>query len=247
MPGWRRPAIRASDPALPSSRRVQRHGSCPLEILRRCSRGSRGAERLLCEIDERSCRRRVREINRSDRRPHSEGSGCFRRLLRRPGGSVVVDENVDTRSCKTERDRSTDAYAATRDDSDSPLKFHTGERNPHRGGPLPSSRGVAPGPPILSVVSKEDPKLGRWILPVIVIALIGFTYLFVNALPPAEIPVGTTTTVAAQNTTTTAPETATTTTLPADIATFLQLVDSYAATANAIANNIDAANLSLIH
>jgi hypothetical protein len=91
-------------------------------------------------------------------------------------------------------------------------------------------------------VSKEDPKPGRWILPVIVIALIGFTYLFVNALPPAEIPVGTTTTVAAQNTTTTAPDTTTTTTLPADIATFLQLVDSYAASANVIANDIDAAN-----
>ena len=35
-------------------------------------------------------------------------------------------------------------------------------------------------------MSKEDPKHGRWILPVTIAALIGFTYLFVTALPPAE-------------------------------------------------------------
>ena len=66
---------------------------------------------------------------------------------------------------------------------------------------------------IFSRVSKEDPKHGRWILPVVVAALIGFTYLFVNALPPAEIPVGTTTTTVAAETTTTT-ELVTTTTEP---------------------------------
>jgi hypothetical protein len=91
-------------------------------------------------------------------------------------------------------------------------------------------------------VSKEDPKPGRWILPVIVAALIGFTYLFVNALPPGEIPVGTTTTIAAQDTTTTVPESTTTTTLPPEIAKFLELVDGYSAAANQIANDIDTAN-----
>jgi hypothetical protein len=91
-------------------------------------------------------------------------------------------------------------------------------------------------------VSKEDPKRGRWILPVVVAALIGFTYLFVTALPPAEIPVGTTTTVAASETTTSVPDSTTTTTLPADIAAFLSLVDNYEATANSIANDIDDAN-----
>jgi hypothetical protein len=90
-------------------------------------------------------------------------------------------------------------------------------------------------------VSKEDPKHGRWILPVVIAALIGFTYLFVTALPPAEIPVGTTTTVVASETTTTAP-TETTTTLPADIAAFLSLVDGYEATATTIANDIDDTN-----
>lgn len=91
-------------------------------------------------------------------------------------------------------------------------------------------------------MSKEDPKHGRWILPVVVAALIGFTYLFVTALPPAEIPVGTTTTVAASETTTSVPDSTTTTTLPADIAAFLNLVDDYDATANSIANDIDDAN-----
>ena len=91
-------------------------------------------------------------------------------------------------------------------------------------------------------MSKEDPKHGRWILPVVVAALIGFTYLFVNALPPAEIPVGTTTTVVAAETTTTAAAAVTTTTLPADIAAFLQLVNGYASDATKINTDIDAAN-----
>jgi hypothetical protein len=91
-------------------------------------------------------------------------------------------------------------------------------------------------------VSKEDPKHGRWILPVVVAALIGFTYLFVNALPPAEIPVGTTTTVVAAETTTTTTSAATTTTLPADIAAFLQLVNGYASDAVKINTDIDTAN-----
>ena len=91
-------------------------------------------------------------------------------------------------------------------------------------------------------MSKEDPKHGRWILPVVVAALIGFTYLFVNALPPAEIPVGTTTTVAAAETTTTTAAATTTTTLPADIAAFLQLVNGYASDATKINSDIDTAN-----
>jgi hypothetical protein len=91
-------------------------------------------------------------------------------------------------------------------------------------------------------VSKEDPKHGRWILPVVVAALIGITYLFVNALPPAEIPVGTTTTTVASETTTTTVAGTTSTTLPSDLAAFLQLVDGYASDATTIAGEIDAAN-----
>ena len=39
---------------------------------------------------------------------------------------------------------------------------------------------------IFSRVSKEDPKHGRWILPLVVLALVAFTYTFVNNLPAAE-------------------------------------------------------------
>ena len=91
-------------------------------------------------------------------------------------------------------------------------------------------------------MSKEDPKHGRWILPVVVAALIVFTYLFVNALPPAEIPVGTTTTTVAAETTTTTIAATTTTTLPADIAAFLQLINGYASDAAQINSDIETAN-----
>ncbi len=93
-------------------------------------------------------------------------------------------------------------------------------------------------------MSKEDPKHGRWILPAVVAALIGFTYLFVNALPPAEIPVGTTTTVVASGTTTTtsAGAVTTSTSLPPEIDAFLRLVDGYAADATQIQADLDAAN-----
>ena len=93
-------------------------------------------------------------------------------------------------------------------------------------------------------MSKEDPKHGLWILPVVVAALIGFTYLFVNALPPAEIPVGTTTTVVASGstTTTTSGGTTTTTSLPPDIDAFMRLLDGYAGDATQIQSDLDAAN-----
>ncbi len=92
-------------------------------------------------------------------------------------------------------------------------------------------------------MSKEDPKHGRWILPAVVAALIGLTYLFVNALPPAEIPVGTTTTVvASESTTTTVADGTTSTTLPSDFAAFIELIDGYAGDGTTIAADVDAAN-----
>jgi hypothetical protein len=82
---------------------------------------------------------------------------------------------------------------------------------------------------MLTVVSKEDPKPGRWILPVVIIVLIGFTYVFVNALPPADVAASTTTT--APTTTTTTLGSTTTSTLPTDILAFLAEVDRFEATA----------------
>jgi hypothetical protein len=78
---------------------------------------------------------------------------------------------------------------------------------------------------MLSVVSKEDPKPGRWILPIVIAVLIGFTYVFVNALPAADIAASTTTTL--PPVTTTVGQTTTSTTLPTDILAFLQELDRF--------------------
>jgi len=78
---------------------------------------------------------------------------------------------------------------------------------------------------MLSGVSKEDPKPGRWILPIVIVTLIGFTYVFVNALPAADVSASSTTTVPTTTTTTVAPTT--TSTLPNDILAFLAEVDRF--------------------
>jgi hypothetical protein len=80
-------------------------------------------------------------------------------------------------------------------------------------------------------VSKEDPKHGRWILPLVVLALVAFTFTFVNSLPAAET--ATTITVAGETTTTipTTPEETTTTTLPEEIIAFVATVDSLSTSA----------------
>jgi hypothetical protein len=83
-----------------------------------------------------------------------------------------------------------------------------------------------PGRTIFAPVSKQDPKHGRWILPLVVLFLVAFTYTFVNNLPPAETP--TTTTEAAGGTTTTTPEeeTTTTTSLPPEVVEFAATADA---------------------
>jgi hypothetical protein len=78
-------------------------------------------------------------------------------------------------------------------------------------------------------VSRQDPKPGRYILPVVIAALIGVTYVFVNALPPVDIT--TTTTTAISNTASTVPETTTTSTLPSELLAFLAEVDRFEADA----------------
>lgn len=89
-------------------------------------------------------------------------------------------------------------------------------------------------------MSRLDPKPGRWILPLAVVGIIGFTGVFVNALPPAEEEVAddatapangptsddTTTTVAAISEATT-----TTTTIPPEIEDFLLFADTVSTTA----------------
>lgn len=89
-------------------------------------------------------------------------------------------------------------------------------------------------------MSKEDPKPGRWILPIVIVALIGFTYVFVNALPAADIAASTTTTLPP---TTTVPDTTTTSsTLPTDVLAFLQELDRFENVANDLQVEMDATN-----
>ncbi len=78
-------------------------------------------------------------------------------------------------------------------------------------------------------MSRQDPKPGRYILPVVVAALIGVTYVFVNALPPVDITTSSTSTVAVASAT--APETSTTSTLPSEAVAFLGEVDRFQAVA----------------
>ncbi len=93
---------------------------------------------------------------------------------------------------------------------------------------------------MLTPVSKEDPKPGRWILPIVIAVLIGFTYVFVNALPPADIAASTTTTLPAV--TITVAQTTTSTTLPTDLLAFLQELDRFENVANDLQIQMDAVN-----
>jgi len=93
---------------------------------------------------------------------------------------------------------------------------------------------------MLSVVSTTDPKPGRWILPAVIVALIGFTYLFVNALPPADVAASTSTT--SSTTSTTIAATTTSTTLPNDILAFIQEVERFEAEALVLQADLELTN-----
>jgi len=92
-----------------------------------------------------------------------------------------------------------------------------------------------PGGTIFAPVSKEDPKHGRWILPLVVLALVAFTFTFVNNLPAAETP-SSTTAAAGGDTTTTVPEeeTTTTTSLAPEVVAFASTADALATQADTL-------------
>ena len=93
---------------------------------------------------------------------------------------------------------------------------------------------------MLTLVSTTDSKPGRWILPIVILALIGFTYLFVDALPPADVAASTSTTTSSTTTTTLPPST--TTTLPNDILAFLQEIDRFETESRALQADLDQVN-----
>ncbi len=85
---------------------------------------------------------------------------------------------------------------------------------------------------LLGSMSRLDPKPGRWLLPLVVVGLIAFTWVFVNALEPASDATsdvtGTTREPAPSDTTTTTQAvsaTTTTTTIPPEVAAFLVAAD----------------------
>jgi len=89
-------------------------------------------------------------------------------------------------------------------------------------------------------VSREDPKPGRWILPLVVAGLIGFTYVFVNALPAAEVSSPDTPAASTSTTTSTTvePTSSTSTTLAPGVNAFIE------ATTNLEDNVTDLADLA---
>ncbi|MFH1329406.1 MAG: hypothetical protein ABIJ48_01910 [Actinomycetota bacterium] len=80
-----------------------------------------------------------------------------------------------------------------------------------------------------------DPKHGRWILPLIILAMVVLTITFVNSLEPAESEAGTTTTVLP-------PSTTTTTTLPIEVTAFMVTLDVYETQAEAFLGDVQGIN-----
>lgn len=98
------------------------------------------------------------------------------------------------------------------------------------------------GRTIFAPVSRQDPKHGRWILPLVVLALVAFTYTFVNNLPPAPSPTSSTV-VGEDTTTTTVPTDETTTTaLPDDVVAFMSTADTLAATSATLSETAQSIN-----
>ncbi|GBE23035.1 MAG TPA: hypothetical protein ENH00_06835 [Actinobacteria bacterium] len=94
-------------------------------------------------------------------------------------------------------------------------------------------------------MSNPDPKPGRWILPLIIIGMVGFTYFFVSSLPAPQ-PEGTTTTTSAHTTTSTTEagttSSTTTTTIPDDVQAYLDKMAEKKAELDALSKDLLAAN-----
>lgn len=79
-----------------------------------------------------------------------------------------------------------------------------------------------------------DPRHGRWILPLIIVAMIVLTYTFVNSLEPADNPTGTT----SANPPFPTDPTSSTTTLPPEIASFMVTLDIFESQATAFRDEV---------
>ena len=86
----------------------------------------------------------------------------------------------------------------------------------------------------------HDPKHGRWILPLIIVAMVILTYTFVNGIEPAESPSGS----AGPDEEPPFPTTPTssTTTLPSDVAAFMVTLDIFENQLEAFQSELEAIN-----
>jgi hypothetical protein len=89
-------------------------------------------------------------------------------------------------------------------------------------------------------MSKEDPKHGRWILPLVVVGIVAFTFVFVRALEPSDSPAAADTTTTVPPSTT--PPAPTTTTLPPLVAAFVEAAEAIQASAANLADEAATAN-----
>jgi len=91
-----------------------------------------------------------------------------------------------------------------------------------------------------------DPKPGRWILPLVVLGMVFFTWAFVQRLDPGEVddaaPVSTTTTSVVETTEADDAEPTTTTTIPAPLAAYLEQIVGDQETLEGIETGMDAVN-----
>jgi hypothetical protein len=86
----------------------------------------------------------------------------------------------------------------------------------------------------VSGVETTDPRHGRWILPLIIVAMIVLTYTFVNSLEPADNPTGTT----SANPPFPTDPTSSTTTLPPEIQSFMVTLDIFESQATAFRDEV---------
>jgi hypothetical protein len=87
-------------------------------------------------------------------------------------------------------------------------------------------------------VVNPDPKHGRWVLPLIIAAMVLLTYTFVNSIEPADNPTGTSSPDAPFPT----DVTSSTTTLPSDVAAFMVTLDIFQNQAETFADDVDQIN-----
>jgi len=86
----------------------------------------------------------------------------------------------------------------------------------------------------VSFVVNPDPKHGRWVLPLIIAAMVLLTYTFVNSIEPADNPTDSTTVEPPFPT----DVTSSTTTLPSDVAAFMVTLDIFQSQAEGYADDV---------